>query len=59
MQNENDSPQVGSIYKFMRDQLMGDIKKQYRSTQQTHLWDEKKDREGFVIRWPTLMVMVT
>jgi len=30
MQNEMDSPQVGSIYKFMRDQLMGDTKKQYR-----------------------------
>jgi len=30
MQNEKHSPQVRSIYKFARDQLTGDIKKQYR-----------------------------
>jgi hypothetical protein len=60
MPNEEDSPQVGSIYKSVRDQFMDDIKKWYRmSSQQTHLWDDKEDREGFVIRWPTLMVMVT
>jgi hypothetical protein len=51
MQTEKDFPQVGPIYRFVRDFTMGDIRKENkRSTQQTHLWDDKEDREGFVIR---------